>query len=247
MSAPAPSGPLTAPVLHFSRSALRNNAAAIAGRRGAVADLRRDARGCGLERIGRVLAEAGVHRAVLDEADLVTARALGLEPADPPAGIDLDRVLGLPGSGGSAAVTLLSSVASVKTLRAGEGVSYGLTHRARRDTRIALVPGGYSHGIVRALGNVVDVAIDGRRRPIVGRVAMDVLVVDLGDHDVPSGAPVVLLGAAERGEPTLDDWARVTGMTAAELLTAVALRCGHEDDDEHEVDEHGVDEHEVGA
>lgn len=230
MSAPGAGGPLTAPVLRLSRSALRSNAAVLAARDPeAVADLRRDARGCGLERIGRVLAEAGLRRAVLDEADVAAARALGLEPAEPPADLDLDLLLGLPGSGGSPVCTLVSSVASTKALRAGEGVSYGLTHRAAHDTRIALVPGGYSHGIVRALGNAAAVAIEGRRRPIVGRVAMDVLVVDLGDLDVAVGAPVVLLGAAERGEPVLDEWAAITGMTGPELLTAIALRCARED------------------
>ncbi|WAB83308.1 alanine racemase [Microcella daejeonensis] len=224
-------GLLAAPVLRVSPAALRANAAVLVGRDpGATADLRRDARGHGLARVGRVLAEAGLRRAVLDPRDLEAARALGLEPSEPPATLDLDLLLGLPGAGGAPVSTLVSAVATTKILRAGEGVSYGLTHRALNDTRVALVPGGYSHGIVRALGNAAEVAIGGRRHPIVGRIAMDVMVVDVGDADVEPGAPVVLLGDARREEPTVADWARITGLTAAELLTAVALRCPTEDD-----------------
>ena len=62
-------------------------------------------------------------------------------------------------------MSLRGTVLSVKALRQGEGVSYGHTYRAPSDTRVALVTGGYAQGIVRALGNRVDVMIAERMRP----------------------------------------------------------------------------------
>jgi alanine racemase len=119
-------------------------------------------------------------------------------------------------------------VLTVKPLRAGEGVSYGYTHRAPRDTSVALVTGGYAQGIVRALGNQVSVTIAGRRHPIVGRVAMDVCVVDVGATPVAPRADVVYFGDPAEGEPSLDEWAEATGLTIRELATAVGLRAVRE-------------------
>ncbi len=115
-------------------------------------------------------------------------------------------------------------VLSLKPLRAGEGVSYGYTHRAPRDTIVALVTGGYAQGVVRALGNAATVRIAGERHPIVGRVAMDVCVVDVGAAPVAPGDEVVFFGDPSRGEPSLNEWTAASGMTASELVTAVGLR-----------------------
>jgi alanine racemase len=115
-------------------------------------------------------------------------------------------------------------VLSRKPLRAGEGVSYGYTHRASRDTEIALVTGGYAQGVVRALGNVATVRVAGSRHPIIGRVAMDVCVIDVGASPVGVGDDVVFFGDPARDEPTVRDWENATGMRAGELVTAVGLR-----------------------
>jgi len=225
---PAGSPKRSAPVARISRSALDGNlATALTGTTDGLVDVRADAWGHGAAFVAAAALRSGA-AAVL--ADPVTAASLiGLvDPArlvtagDP---VDAETVFGL--SGASAPVLSLRGwVLSLKALRAGEGVSYGYTHRAPRDTTVALVTGGYAQGIVRALGNGADVAIAGRRHPIVGRVAMDVCVVDVGGADVARGDEVTFFGGA--GAPGIGEWAAATGMSAGELVAAVGLRSARE-------------------
>lgn len=93
------------------------------------------------------------------------------------------------------ALSLRAEVSQVKRVGAGEGISYGLRHRFADDTTVATVPIGYADGVPRRLGLVGgEVLIGGRRRPIVGVVTMDQLMVDCGDDDVAVGDEVVLIG-----------------------------------------------------
>ncbi|HSA50121.1 MAG TPA: alanine racemase, partial [Yinghuangia sp.] len=78
------------------------------------------------------------------------------------------------------AMTLAASVASVKRVAAGHGVSYGHTWHADRETTLALVPLGYADGVPRHASNAGPMWLAGARRTLVGRVAMDQCVVDLG-------------------------------------------------------------------
>ncbi len=119
------------------------------------------------------------------------------------------------------AMTFRSSVALTKRVLAGEAVSYGQTWTASRDTTLALVPVGYADGVPRALSNRMDVWLAGRRRPIVGRVCMDQLVVDCGADEVAEGAEVVLFGAGTRGEPTATEWANVLDTIDYEIVTGM--------------------------
>ena len=127
------------------------------------------------------------------------------------------------------ALRLSGTVLSLKPLRAGEGVSYGYAHRATASTRIALVTGGYAQGVVRALGGRAHVRINGSSHPIVGRVAMDVCVVDVGDADVVPGDEVVFLGDPAADEPSLDEWAALTGLTPAEIAAVILQRVRRDD------------------
>lgn len=142
-----------------------------------------------------------------------------------------ETLFGLPGgdAGTTPALRLSGTVLSVKDLRAGEGVSYGYAFRAPADTRIALVTGGYAQGVVRGLGGAVDVSIAGERHPVVGRVAMDVCVVDVADAAVRRGDEALFLGDPGAGEPSLADWVRATGLRSSELITTVGLRALREE------------------
>ncbi|GAB2527160.1 hypothetical protein GCM10027064_25350 [Microbacterium petrolearium] len=128
------------------------------------------------------------------------------------------------GAHADAGVRLSGRVLQTKPLLAGEGVSYGYRFRATRDTRVALVTGGYAQGVVRALGGHATVMIRGRELPIVGRVAMDVCVVEIGDAEVEAGDEAVFLGPGHPG--ALAAWARATGLTEDELAAGVAPRAG---------------------
>jgi alanine racemase len=120
------------------------------------------------------------------------------------------------------AMTVKCTVALVKSIRAGEGVSYGHTWIAERDTTVALMPVGYADGVFRALGGRLDVVINGRRRPGVGRICMDQFVVDLGPGpvDVTEGDEAILFGPGAQGEPTAQDWANLLDTIHYEVVTS---------------------------
>ncbi len=118
-------------------------------------------------------------------------------------------------------MTFRSSVALTKRVDAGESVSYGQTWTAPRDTNLALVPVGYADGVPRLLSGRLDVWLAGRRRPVVGRVCMDQLVVDCGDDLVPVGEEVVLFGAGDEGAPTATEWANTLGTIDYEIVTGM--------------------------
>ena len=120
------------------------------------------------------------------------------------------------------AMTVKCAVALVKSIRAGEGVSYGHTWIAERDTTVALMPIGYADGVFRSLGGRLDVLINGRRRPGVGRICMDQFLVDLGPGqiDVAEGDEAILFGPGSRGEPTAQEWADLLGTIHYEVVTS---------------------------
>jgi alanine racemase len=182
--------------------------------------------------VAAMMRDAGVQTVLVDDpeiADIVRAngsRAVTIGEAD----IDSRVLYGLPGAQTTPAMRLVGRVVSTKPLRAGEAVSYGYLHRASSDTTVALVTGGYAQGIVRALGNSAHVEIDGVRRPIVGRVAMDVCVVDLQDSaaDVTAGADVAYFGGTGVVRDALADWSRITGFGIAELITVAGRKAVRE-------------------
>ncbi|WP_372507498.1 alanine racemase [Mycolicibacillus koreensis] len=120
------------------------------------------------------------------------------------------------------AMTLKTTVALVRPVRAGEGVSYGHTWIAERDTTLALLPIGYADGVFRPLSSRFEVMINGRRRRNVGRVCMDQFVVDLGPGpvDVAEGDEAILFGPGEGGEPRAQDWADTLGTVHYEVVTS---------------------------
>jgi alanine racemase len=120
------------------------------------------------------------------------------------------------------AMTVKCTVALVKSIRAGEGVSYGHTWIAPQDTTVALMPIGYADGVFRSLGGRLEVQINGRRRPGVGRVCMDQFLVDLGPGtvDVADGDEAILFGPGTGGEPTAQEWADLLDTIHYEVVTS---------------------------
>ena len=123
------------------------------------------------------------------------------------------------------AMTLKASVALVKTVPPGHGVSYGRHYVTGSETRLALIPAGYADGIPRHASGTGPVSVGGRIRRVAGRVAMDQFVVDLGDDtDVRVGDEVILFGDALRDEPTAEDWAQAAHTIAYEIVTRIGGR-----------------------
>lgn len=120
-------------------------------------------------------------------------------------------------------MTLRATVAATKRVPAGHGVSYNLTWRAPRETTLALVPLGYGDGLPRTARGA-HVLIGGARRPIVGRIAMDQVVVDVGDAAVAAGDEVIVWGTGHNGEPTAQDWAAWDDTIGYEIVTRLGPR-----------------------
>jgi alanine racemase len=123
------------------------------------------------------------------------------------------------------AMTLRTSLALVKRVGAGQGVSYGHTFVTERDTVLGLVPLGYGDGIIRHASNSAQVRVGGTRHRIAGRVCMDQFVVDLGPGSTArAGDPVVLFGPGLDGEPTAQDWAWAAGTISYEIVSRLGSR-----------------------
>ena len=115
-------------------------------------------------------------------------------------------------------------VISLKTIDEGEPVSYGYTWRAPCRTGLALVPLGYADGLTRASSNRGSVWLCGSMRLIVGRVAMDVIVLELGSDIVALGDEAVLFGDPETGVAAVDEWALTIGLDALDVTAGIGTR-----------------------
>ena len=123
------------------------------------------------------------------------------------------------------ALSLHSRVVHLKRVRRGEGVSYGHTWRAARDSVLGLVPIGYADGYRRALSNRGQVRIAGRLCPVVGVVCMDATLVDLTDLVAPSvGQPATLIEADNSSPISADAIARLCQTIPYEILTGIGRR-----------------------
>ncbi len=122
------------------------------------------------------------------------------------------------------AMTLRTAVAAVRRVPAGQGVSYGYTHRTASETTLALVPLGYADGVPRQASGRGPVVIGGRRFTVSGRIAMDQFVVDVGEHPVAVGDEVVLFGDPTLGAPSARDWADAADTIDYEIVTRVGAR-----------------------
>ncbi|NGO69452.1 alanine racemase [Streptomyces boncukensis] len=122
------------------------------------------------------------------------------------------------------AMTLTASLALVKRVPGGHGVSYGHTYRTPGATTLGLVPLGYGDGIPRHASGAGPVLVAGKWRSVAGRIAMDQFVVDLGGDPAAAGDEAVLFGPGDRGEPTAEDWARAAGTISYEIVTRLGAR-----------------------
>jgi alanine racemase len=118
-----------------------------------------------------------------------------------------------------------TEILRLKELPPGHGVGYGLTFRTKRPSRIATLPVGYADGYDRALSNKGDILVRGRRAPVVGRVSMDLVTIDVTDiSDAALGDEAVLLGRQGNDEVSVEEIAAKTGTIPWEVLCAVSAR-----------------------
>lgn len=128
----------------------------------------------------------------------------------------------------TAVMTLTSSIALIKQVPAGTGVSYAHQYHTMTDTRLALIPVGYADGLPRAASGRGPVSVGGRTLTVAGRICMDQFVLDIGDLDVAEGDEVVLFGDAARGVPTAEDWGKAADTIGYEIITRIGPRVARE-------------------
>ena len=123
------------------------------------------------------------------------------------------------------AMQIKSVVAQVKNIEKGTPISYGGTFVSDKPMRIATVPIGYADGYTRSLGNRAFMTVKGKKAPLVGRVCMDQLMIDVSDIDgVKSGDEVTVIGDGSGNSLSFDDMASLTGTINYELVCLVGKR-----------------------
>ncbi|HYA31794.1 MAG TPA: alanine racemase [Thermodesulfovibrionales bacterium] len=128
----------------------------------------------------------------------------------------------LPGVELMPAMTVKTVILSLRRVRSGVPVSYGRTFITRRDSLIAVLPVGYADGYHRALSNNMDVLVKGKRAPVVGRVCMDLIMVDVTEvKGLREKDEVVLLGKQGTAEITASEMAGRAGTIPYEILTSI--------------------------
>jgi alanine racemase len=116
--------------------------------------------------------------------------------------------------------SLRARIVQVRDVPAGETVGYSQGYKAERPTRVATCGAGYADGVLRSYSPKGQVFIAGEMRPIIGRVSMDVLAVDVTGLDVKAGDLVEIFGANR----LIDDAAAAAGTISYELLTSITPR-----------------------
>ncbi len=119
---------------------------------------------------------------------------------------------------------LKTRVSSVRTISSGEGVSYGLTYRAKEKTGIAVLPLGYADGYSRLFSNKSFVLLKGKRFSVVGNVCMDQFMIDVGDCQVEPGDEAILIGSQGGDEITADELAEILGTINYEVVCMISGR-----------------------
>jgi alanine racemase len=116
-------------------------------------------------------------------------------------------------------------IARLKELPPGHAVGYGATFHTARPSRIATLPLGYADGYDRGLSNRGEVLVRGRRAPVVGRVSMDLVTIDVTDvPGVEAGDEVVLLGRQGGNEITVEELAAKLDTISYEVFCSVSAR-----------------------
>lgn len=134
----------------------------------------------------------------------------------------LSPLEGVPIAGLKPAMSMKSRVIAFKQVPAGYGIGYGRTYLTYKPTVVGLLPVGYTDGYSRLLSNKASVLIHGRRAPVIGRVTMDQIMIDLSDvSDVTVGDEAVLMGEVGNQRITAGDLGSLEQSISYEVLSTV--------------------------
>jgi len=122
------------------------------------------------------------------------------------------------------ALSFRTKVLYIKEVPAGTPLSYGATYLTPASTRIATLPVGYADGLSRGVSNKGSVLIRGKRYPVVGRVTMDMILVDAGRDRIEVGDDAVIIGEQGRERITADDVAMMDETINYEVVCGIGKR-----------------------
>jgi len=122
------------------------------------------------------------------------------------------------------AMRWVTKVVFFKVVKGGNPVSYGSTWAPASPTRIITLPVGYGDGYMRAMSGQAEVILNGRRFPVVGRICMDQVMVDIGSSSAYNGDEVVLLGEGGDAQIRIEDLAAWANTIPHEVLTSINTR-----------------------
>lgn len=120
--------------------------------------------------------------------------------------------------------SLKAKISNIKTIKKDEKVSYGLTYTCDRDTKVATLPIGYADGVVRILSNKIDVIVNGKRCPVIGRICMDQMMVDVTNVDCDMNTICTIIGKDGDEEITIEEVAGLAGEIATSYSTHFSSR-----------------------
>lgn len=177
-----------------------------------------------LARFATLVQGRRVERSIANSAALLSLPTSHVEWVRP--GLALYGLSPFPGQPGSAfalqpVMTLKSTVIAVRTVLRGESIGYGATWKAGRDSRVAILAGGYGDGLLRSIPGGTPVVVAGRHLPLVGRVSMDMIAIDVTDApQVQVGGQAELWGA----QLPVEELAAAAGTLPYELVCAISQR-----------------------
>jgi alanine racemase len=127
---------------------------------------------------------------------------------------------------GHMAMRLVTAIAQLRRIAKGDSVGYGATWTASRESRLAILPCGYADGLPRSASGHAEVAIRGKRVPLVGRISMDIAVADVTDvPDAQVADAAVLLGKAAGGVSiSAAEYGAWTGLSEYEVTCGLSKR-----------------------
>ncbi len=122
------------------------------------------------------------------------------------------------------AMSIKAKIAMIKQVKKGFKVSYGATYETGRESSLATIPIGYADGYPRILSSRGRILVKGKKAPIVGRVCMDQMVVDVTDIGVHMGEDVLIFGRDRYGKMSADVVAEMANTINYEIVSAITSR-----------------------
>ena len=122
-------------------------------------------------------------------------------------------------------MSIRSRITHLKNVSAGETLGYGRTYSTKKASVIASIPIGYADGYPRLLSNTAQVLVNGALAPVVGRVSMDWIIVDVTDiADIHIGDEIILIGEDGGNLIKAEDLAAIAGTISYEITCGISRR-----------------------